>query len=159
MSKILKKKALISSIIFIVALVAITVFLIIFTVNKVGKNNVISEFSDMKQATVENYKELKKTDYYVIIYDETSYKNELIKEIVIEYAEYVRTSGNGTPIYAMNYRENLDISNSNHLNFSETSLANSIPTLIKISGGAVVTAETKTTVSAICEVLTGEMGK
>ena len=68
----------------------------------------------------ENYKELKKTDYYVIIYDETSYKNELIKEIVIEYAEYVRTSGNGTPIYAMNYRENLDISNSNHLNFSET---------------------------------------
>lgn len=159
MSQILKKKAIISSVIFIVAIVAITAFLIIFSIIKIGKGSVIKDFSDMKQATVENYKELKKTDYYIIIYDEDSYKHELIKEIVIEYANYVRTTGNATPIYAMDYNENLDISNSNHLNFSQTELANKIPTLIKVSNGAVVSADTKTTVSTINQVLTTEMNK
>lgn len=159
MSNIVDKKAKVSGIIFLVAIIAITLFLVIFTFINIGKPFVIKDFDDMKQATVSDYKELDESEYYIIIYDETSYKHELIEEVVIEYANYARTSENAIQIYAMNYRLNLDISNSNHLNISEANLNSQIPTLIKVSNNSVVTADTKNTVSNICDALVKAMNE
>lgn len=159
MSNIVEKKAKISGIIFLIAIIAITLFLAIFTFISIGKPFVIKNLDDMNHATVSDYKELEEEDYYIFIYNENSYKHDLVLEYVIEYANYARTSNNATKIYVMNYLENLDISNSNHLNISEKNLETNIPTLIKISKNAVVSADTKTTVSAINDALVKAMNK
>lgn len=159
MSDIINKKQKVSGIIFLIAIIAITLFLVIYTFVTVGKPFVINDFSDMNQATVEDYKELEDDEYYIIIYNEDSYKHELIKEVVIEYANYARVTAGAKKIYAMNYKENLDISNENHLAIAEKNLESNIPTLIKISNNAVVSADTKTTVSTINDVLVKLMKK
>ena len=58
----------------------------------------------------------------------------------------------------MNYQENLDICNSNHLNIS-SKIDTNIPTLIKISNNSIVSADTKITVSTINETLVKAMNK
>lgn len=158
MSGIANKKAKISGIIFLIAIIAITIFLVVFTFITVGKPFVIHDFEEMEQATVEDYKELGTEDYYVIVYNEDSYKHDLIKEVVIEYANYARTTESAIKIYAMNYQENLDICNSNHLNIS-SKIDTNIPTLIKISNNSIVSADTKITVSTINETLVKAMNK
>ncbi len=157
MSNIVKNKNKVSGIIFLIALIAITLFLVVFTFITIGKPFVVKDFDDIKEATVENYKELDDKDYYVIIYDEQSYKNDLIKEVVIEYANYARTTEKALKIYAMNYRENLDITNANHLNI--TNIDKDVPTLIKISNKTVSSSDTKKKVSEIQEVLVQAMNK
>lgn len=159
MSDIINKKAKVSGIIFLGAIIAITLFLAIFTFVTIGKPFVISNFEDMKQVTVQNYKEQSEDDYYIIIYNEDSYKHELIEEAVIEYANYARTTSSAPKIYAMNYKTNLDISNANHLNIAEKNLDSNIPTLIKISKNAVVSSDTKTTVSTINDTIVKLMNK
>ena len=150
MSGIANKKAKISGIIFLIAIIAITIFLVVFTFITVGKPFVIHDFEEMEQATVEDYKEL--------VYNEDSYKHDLIKEVVIEYANYARTTESAIKIYAMNYQENLDICNSNHLNIS-SKIDTNITTLIKISNNSIVSADTKITVSTINETLVKAMNK
>ena len=57
-------KSNLSGIIFLVTVLAITLFLVVFVFINVGKPFVIKDFSDMKQATVEDYKTIDSYDVY-----------------------------------------------------------------------------------------------
>lgn len=151
-----------SGIIFLIALIAITLFLCIFIFISVGKPFVIKDVKKMQHVTVENYKtyDKKHTEYYVYLYNTKSSKDAELKDVILEYANYARTNSDALPIYVMDYndKQNEKITDSSNLNFSsDTSKERQIPTLIKISNGS--KNDTKTTVSTIKTELFQAMGK
>ena len=151
-----------SGIVFLLAIIALTLFLCIFIFINVGKPFVIKNISKMKHVTVENYKtyDKKHTEYYVYLYNVKSSKDAELKDVILEYANYARTTSDALPIYVMDYNDakNEAITDSSNLNFSsDTSKERQIPTLIKISNGS--KSDTKTTVSTIKTELFQAMGK
>ncbi len=151
-----------SGIIFLVAIIAITIFLAIFIFINVGKPVTIKDVTKMKHVTVENYKnyDTKHKEYYVYLYNTKSSKDAELKEVILEYANYARTHSDALPIYVMDYndKQNEKITDSSNLNFSsDTAKERSIPTLIKISSGS--KKDTKTTVSTIKTELFQAMGR
>lgn len=154
-------KSNLSGIIFLVAILAITLFLVIFVFINVGKPFVVKDFSDMKQATVENYKTIDKKhdEYYVLVYNFNSEKDAEIEEVVLAYANYARTTSEAKPIYAVNYQENKAITNSNNLNITDANLSSKLPTLVLIKKGTVSSSDTASTVSKINQTLVNAMNK
>ena len=161
MSSKAQKQSNFSNIIFVIALAVITIFLAVFMFIMIGKPFVVKEYSDIKQLTVENYKtyDKKHTEYYVIVYNRNSEKDNEIKDIVIEYANYARTNSDALPIYAIDYVNNNVIADSSNLNISSSNLDTKLPALIRIKNGSVSSSDTKNTVSTIKQELVSAMGK
>lgn len=158
MAKVIKKSN-VSGIIFLVGLITITLFIVIFTVITVGKPFVIDKVEDIKDVTVENYKTANKTqkEYYVYVYNKASFKDEMLKDIILEYANYARTNSDALPIYVMNYQTNTSITNSGNLNISSSNIETYIPALVYIKNGSI--SSTQKTVSTIKNTLVQAMGK
>ena len=150
-----------SGIIFLIALIAITLFLCVFVFISIGKPFVIKDVKKMQHVTVENYKtyDKKHTEYYVIVYNRNSEKDNEIKDIVIEYANYARTNSDALPIYAIDYVKNNGIADSSNLNISSSNLDTKLPALIRIKNGSVSSSDTKNTISTIKQELVSAMGK
>ena len=148
MSSKAQKQSNFSNIIFVIALAVITIFLAVFMFIMIGKPFVVKEYSDIKQLTVENYKtyDKKHTEYYVIVYNRNSEKDNEIKDIVIEYANYARTNSDSLPIYAIDYVKNNGIADSSNLNISSSNLDTKLPALIRIKNGSVSSSDTKNTI-------------
>ena len=151
-----------SGIIFLIALIAITLLLCVYVFIRICKTFVIKYVKKMHHVTVENYKTYckKHTEYYVYLYNTKSSKDAELKDVILEYANYARTNSDALPIYVMDYndKQNEKITDSSNLNFSsDTSKERQIPTLIKISNGS--KNDTKTTVSTIKTELFQAMGK
>lgn len=161
MSSKAQKQSNFSNIIFIIAVAVITIFLAVFMFIMIGKPFVVKDYSDIKQLTVENYKtyDKKHTEYYVIVYNRNTDKDEEIKDIVIEYANYVRTNSDALPIYAIDYVKNNSITDSSNLNISSSNLDTKLPALIRIKNGSVSSSDTKNTISTIKQELVSAMGK
>ena len=161
MSSKTQKQSNFSNIIFVTALAVITIFLAVFMFIMIGKPFVVKEYSDIKQLTVENYKtyDKKHTEYYVIVYNRNSEKDNEIKDIVIEYANYARTNSDALPIYAIDCVKNNGIADSSNLNISSSNLDTKLPALIRIKNGSVSSSDTKNTISTIKQELVSAMGK
>ena len=161
MSSKAQKQSNFSNIIFVIALAVITIFLAVFMFIMIGKPFVVKEYSDIKQLTVENYKtyDKKHTEYYVIVYNRNSEKDNEIKDIVIEYANYARTNSDALPIYAIDYVKNNGIADSSNLNISSSNLDTKLPALIRIKNSSVSSSDTKNTISTIKQELVSAMGK
>lgn len=161
MSSKTQKQSNFSNIIFVTALAVITIFLAVFMFIMIGKPFVVKEYSDIKQLTVENYKtyDKKHTEYYVIVCNRNSEKDNEIKDIVIEYANYARTNSDALPIYAIDYVKNNGIADSSNLNISSSNLDTKLPALIRIKNGSVSSSDTKNTISTIKQELVSAMGK
>lgn len=144
-------------IIFLVAIIAITLFLAIFTFVSIGKPFVIKDVAKIKHVTVENYKtfDTKHEDYYVYVYSSKNTKCDELEETIIEYANYARTNSDAYPIYVMDYDKNPDIINSDNLNYTST---DKLPALITICNGE-KEGTPLNTVSTIKTELFKQMGK
>ena len=149
MQTTMDKKSKITSIIFIVSILTITVLLFGFTFYMISCSPLaVKEFDDVESVSIEDYKQ-KGDEYYVFVYNKNSYKHELLDEMVAEYAEYVRTTPGAKSIYILDYSTNKDIINHEHMDITntESSIERNIPALLLIKDGKI--SETKTTVSTI----------
>lgn len=153
MQSTMNKKTKITSVIFIVAILTITVALFIFTFIYASCSPLaIDEFEDITSVEIKDYKE-KGDEYYVFVYNEDSPKHQELVDMVIEYAEYARVTPGAKAIYILDYKMNKDITNHEHMDITqtETSFEKNIPALLFIHEGKI--DETKTTVSTIKQVL------
>lgn len=155
-----KKKANISGIIFLCGLIAITLFLVIFIIIMIGKPFVIKSYDNMKETSLEEYLHegtSKHSEYFVFVYDESSAKDNYLKDLVIEYANAARTNGEYLPIFVMNYKDNRGITGKDHLNITSGSEEKDIPALILVKNKTI--SSSYKTVSNISNALVDAMNK
>lgn len=160
MSKNVKKGTNFTNIVFIFGICLITIMLAVFIFIKVGKPFVIKDYSDIQTVNVENYKtyDKKHSEYYVLVYNHND-KDEEIKNIVIQYANYARTNSDALPIYVLDFKTNNSIVNSSNLNISSSNLERDLPALMIVNNGSVSSSNTKKTISTIKQELVTAMGK
>lgn len=158
MQTTLDKKSKVTSIIFLVSIIAITVLLFCFTFYMVSCSPFsVKEFDKIDSVNIDNYTSIEDGEYYVFVYNTESEKHEQLVDFVIQYAEHERTDFSAKNIYILNYKENLDITGKGHMDVgtAETTIKKSIPALLLIKDGKI--SETKTTVSTIKTTLYNEM--
>ena len=158
MQTTLDKKSRVTSIIFLVSIITVTVLLFCFTFYMVSCFPfAVKEFDEIEIVDINNYTEIEDGEYYVFVYNTESEKHEQLVDFVIQYAEYARTNFSAKNIYVLDYKQNLDITGKGHMDVgtAETTIKKSIPALLLIKDGKI--SETKTTVSTIKTVLYNEM--
>lgn len=157
MQSTLNKKAKVTSIIFIIYIILITILAIGFVFFMSCNVVAIDNFDEIKTVDINDYREQGSDEYYVLVYNNGTYKDELLEEIVVDYAEYARTSYSARAIYVLDYSTNKDIISKDHMDItnSESSIEKNIPALLLIKDGKI--SETKTTVSTIKTVLYNEI--
>lgn len=153
------KKSNFTGIVFLGAIIVITLFLAIFIFITIGKPFVIDNIKEIEHVTVENYKtyDTKHEDYYVYVYNKNSDKYNELELTILEYANFARLNSDALPIYAMDYSLNPDIINSSNLNYTASSVNDNLPTLIRICHGE--KEATQKTLSTIKTELFEQMGK
>ncbi len=154
-------KSNLTNIIFLVTILAITIFLVVFVFITIGKPFVIKDFDDIKTVSVDNYKtcDKKHSEYYVLVYNFDENKDEQIKEIVLAYANFARTTADAKPIYILDYKKNHAIVNANNLNITSANLSSKLPALVLVKDGAVSSSDTKNSISTINQALTTAMNE
>lgn len=160
MQTTIEKKSIVTSIIFIVFIAVITLFIIAFTVyaSDCSPFN-IDSFEEIKEVSIDDYKEQDEAEYFVFVYNTESDKHAELVEMVLEFANENRFFWSKKQIYILNYNMNKDIISKDHMNITntETSIKNNIPALLLIKDGKI--SETKTTVSTIKTALYNNMDK
>ena len=158
MQTTLDKKSKVTSIIFLVSIIAITVFLFCLTFYMASYSIFsVKGFDDIESVDINDYTSIEDGEYYVFVYNTESEKHKQLVDFVIQYAEHERTNFSAKNIYILNYKENLDITGKGHMDVgtAETTIKKSIPALLLIKDGKI--SETKTTVSTIKTTLYNEM--
>lgn len=158
MQTTLDKKSRVTSIIFLVSIITVTVLLFCFTFYMVSCSPfAVKEFDDIHKVDIDDYTSIEDGEYYVFVYNTESEKHEQLVDFVIQYAEYERTNFSAKNIYILNYEDNKDITGKGHMDIgtAETTIKKSIPALLLIKDGKI--SETKTTVSTIKTTLYNEM--
>lgn len=125
------------SIIYWLAFAIITIICLSFVCVESCKPFKITEYSELKQVTYDNYKTQSQGEYYVFIYDNEATSNDWFKEVVLDYANMARTKSDKLPIYGYDYRAENGSNIKGDLAITE--FDTQVPGLFKVKDGKVTT--------------------
>ena len=150
-NKIINKKTTFDmSVFYLVILGVIFVAILVTSLFLIFKPFNYKKLDDLKETNVANVlKEKPKNasnSYYVLIYEEGSYKNDIIEKAVLDYANYAKREKDAKPLYRLSYDEKLIGSLASAVG---SDIEGNIPMLILVEKGAVSTSSTKKTPSEI----------
>lgn len=148
------------SLFYVITLIVIFVAILTTSIILIAKPFDYKEIKDLKETTATSFlKEKPKNSsnsYYVLIYQEDSYKSNIIKKSVLDYANYTKKDKEAKKIYILKYRDSLKDIISKEL---DGDFDNDVPMLLLIENNAVNTSSTKKTPSDINTLLDSLVNK
>lgn len=155
-----------TNIVFLIGFVAITIIFAVIMILVIARPGVIKNIDDVEQIRLSEYDTLgsdKNTEYLILVYSSkknnnyklSTYRNELIEDVVVRYANYVKENG-GKKIYAIDMSKDLNKDAISKLNLTDEG---DIPALLvmKYSNGSSSINSTKKTTATINDYLEGLM--
>lgn len=155
-----------TNIVFLIGFVAITIIFAVIMILVIARPGVIKNIDDVEQIRLSEYDTLgsdKNTEYLILVYSSkknnnyklSTYRNELIEDVVVRYANYVKENG-GKKIYAIDMSKDLNKDAISKLNLTDEG---DVPALLvmKYSNGSSSINSTKKTTATINDYLEGLM--
>lgn len=155
-----------TNIVFLIGFVAITIIFAVIMILVIARPGVIKNIDDVEQIRLSEYDTLgsdKNTEYLILVYSSkknnnyklSTYRNELIEDVVVRYANYVKENG-GKKIYAIDISKDL---NKDAISKLELKVDWDVPALLvmKYSNGSSSSNSTKKTTAEINDYLEGLM--
>jgi hypothetical protein len=121
------------TLIFIIATIVITVGLVLYALFSIIKPFENKSFEDIKVVTEEDYLSQegnKSKEYYVFIYQEGNYKQEMLDKGLVRYANYARKNKEARPIYRLDFGNDFYNKLKNALGYTEENYQTNLPTLV-----------------------------
>lgn len=146
------------TLIFIIATIVITVGLVLYALFSIIKPFENKSFEDIKVVTEEDYLSQegnKSKEYYVFIYQEGNYKQEMLDKGLVRYANYARKNKEARPIYRLDFGNDFYNKLKNALGYTEENYQTNLPTLVYVKDGKITSKYN--TVSTILTELEGKM--
>lgn len=155
-----------TNIVFLIGFIAITIIFAVIMILVIARPGVIKNIDDVEQIRLSEYDTLgsdKNTEYLILVYSSkknnnyklSTYRNELIEDVVVRYANYVKENG-GKKIYAIDISKDL---NKDAISKLELNVDWDVPALLvmKYSNGSSSSNSTKKTTAEINDYLEGLM--
>lgn len=155
-----------TNIVFLIGFVAIIIIFAVIMILVIARPGVIKNIDDVEQIRLSEYDTLggdKNTEYLILVYSSkknnnyklSTYRNELIEDVVVRYANYVKENG-GKKIYAIDMSKDLNKDAISKLNLTDEG---DVPALLvmKYSNGSSSINSTKKTTATINDYLEGLM--
>lgn len=163
-----KSKIGAANLIYLIGLALITVIFVVVMILVIVRPGTVKNLDDIEQVRLSEYNTLSsgsETEYLILVYSSkknsnyklSTYRNELIKDVIISYSNYVKENG-GRKIYAIDISQDVNRDAVSKLNLTDET---DVPALLvmKYSNGSTTASinSTKKTTATITEYLNGLM--
>ena len=146
------------TLIFVISAAAITLGLILYALFSIFKPFEYKSFDSIQMVNEDNYlaqEGNENKEYYVFIYQQNDYRNEMLEKGLIRYANYSKKKKDARPIYRLDFGNDFYDKLKNALGYTQENYQTNLPTLVYVKNGKI--SSKYNTVSTILTELEGKM--
>ena len=146
------------TLIFVISAAAITLGLILYALFSIFKPFEYKSFDSIQMVNEDNYlaqEGNENKEYYVFIYQQNDYRNEMLEKGLIRYANYAKKNNDARPIYRLDFGNDFYDKLKNALGYTQENYQTNLPTLVYVKNGKI--SSKYNTVSTILTELEGKM--
>jgi hypothetical protein len=146
------------TLIFVISAAAITLGLILYALFSIFKPFEYKSFDSIQMVNEDNYlaqEGNENKEYYVFIYQQNDYRNEMLEKGLIRYANYAKKNKDARPIYRLDFGNDFYDKLKNALGYTQENYQTNLPTLVYVKNGKI--SSKYNTVSTISTELEGKM--
>lgn len=126
--------------IFLISSIVITIALVVFALLSIFKPFAYKAFDDIKTLTENNFLAAdgnESGEYYVYIYQEGSYKQELLDHNLVRYANFTRQNEKARPLYRLEFGNDFYNKLKDALGYTVDNYESNLPTLVLVKNGKI----------------------